>query len=60
MTERTDPRTAVLLRRWLAETHTPVAEGPLKVTIGPLRFSAEVTYRSPTGAHGFGPIRVAD
>ena len=60
MTERTDPRTAVLLRRWLAETHTPVADGPLKVTIGPLRFSTEITYRSPTGAHGFGPIRVAD
>jgi len=58
--ERTDPRTAVLLRRWLAETHTPVAEGPLKITIGPLRFAAEVTYCSPTGAHGFEGIRVAD
>ncbi|MGW0890424.1 GNAT family N-acetyltransferase [Saccharopolyspora sp. NPDC002578] len=55
-----DPRAAVLLRRWLAETHTPVALGPLKATIGPLRFTTEVTYRSPTGAHGFGPIRVAD
>ncbi|MCA1193724.1 MULTISPECIES: GNAT family N-acetyltransferase [unclassified Saccharopolyspora] len=55
-----DPRAALLLRRWLAETHTPIEAGPLKVTIGPLRFTTEVTYRSPTGAHGFGPIRVAD
>ncbi|MEV0086649.1 GNAT family N-acetyltransferase [Saccharopolyspora sp. NPDC050642] len=53
-------RTSVLLRRWLAETHTPVAEGPLRLTIGSLRLRTDVVYDSPTGAHGFGPIHVLD
>ncbi|WP_263251408.1 GNAT family N-acetyltransferase [Saccharopolyspora rosea] len=53
-------RSAALLRRWLAETHTPVAEGPLRLSIGPLRLRTEVVYDSPTGAHGFGPIHVVD
>lgn len=49
---------ALLLRRWLAETHTAVSAGALAVTVGPLRLRTEVTYWSPTGAHGFGPIQV--
>lgn len=57
---RSHQRTSVLLRRWLAETHTPVAEGPLRLTIGSLRLGADVVYDSPTGAHGFGPIHVLD
>ena len=40
-------RSAALLRRWLAETHTPVAEGPLRLSIGPLRLRTEVVYDSP-------------
>ncbi|MGP4021367.1 GNAT family N-acetyltransferase [Saccharopolyspora sp. 5N708] len=53
-------RASVLLRRWLAETHTPVTEGPLRLTIGSLRLGVDVVYDSPTGAHGFGPIHVLD
>lgn len=53
-------RASVLLRRWLAETHTPVSEGPLRLTVGPLRLGTDVLYRSPTGAHGFGAIHVLD
>ncbi|GAA0524372.1 hypothetical protein GCM10011581_44610 [Saccharopolyspora subtropica] len=53
-------RASALLRRWVAETHTPVAEGSLRLTIGPLRVGTEVVYVSPTGAHGFGPIHVLD
>ncbi len=56
---RSHQRTSVLLRRWLAETHTPVA-GAAALTIGSLRLVAEVVYDSPTGAHGFGPIHVLD
>ncbi|RRO19464.1 N-acetyltransferase [Saccharopolyspora rhizosphaerae] len=50
----------MLLRRWLAETHAPVAEGPLRLTIGPLSLQVDVVYDSPTGAHGFGSISVLD
>ncbi|MER7015946.1 GNAT family N-acetyltransferase [Saccharopolyspora sp. NPDC000359] len=53
-------RASVLLRRWLAETHTPVAEGQLRLTVGGLRLGTDVVYSSPTGAHGFGPIHVLD
>lgn len=60
LAEQAHLRTSVLLRRWLAETHTPVAEGPLRLTVGPLRLSTEVVYHSVTGAHGFGPIHVVD
>ncbi len=49
---------AVLLRRWLSETHTPVPLGSLELAIGPLRVSGEIVHVSPTGAHGFGPIRL--
>lgn len=49
---------ATVLRHWLAETHTSVDAGQLEVPIGSLRFSTEVTYLSPTGAHGFGSIYV--
>lgn len=57
---RTHQRASVLLRRWLAETHTPVAEGELRVRIGSLSLHVEVVYDSPTGAHGFGSIQVLD
>ncbi|MFC7342286.1 GNAT family N-acetyltransferase [Saccharopolyspora griseoalba] len=57
---RTHQRASVLLRRWLAETHTPVVEGELRVTIGSLPLHVDVVYDSPTGAHGFGSIRVLD
>ncbi|EQD86573.1 siderophore biosynthesis protein [Saccharopolyspora erythraea D] len=60
LADRARRRACRLLRRWLAETHTPVEPGPLSLRIGPVRVSAEVAYRSPTGAHGFGPIRVLD
>ncbi|MDA3627845.1 GNAT family N-acetyltransferase [Saccharopolyspora sp. WRP15-2] len=53
-------RASALLRRWLAETHTPVVEGPLRLTVGALRLGTEVGYSSPTGAHGFGTIHVLD
>lgn len=53
-------RAASLLRCWLAETHTPVAAEPLRLSIGPLRIGADVVHRSPTGQHGFGPIHVLD
>ncbi|WP_433871714.1 GNAT family N-acetyltransferase [Saccharopolyspora sp. CA-218241] len=53
-------RSSALLRRWLAETHTPVPEGALRLAIGPVRLRTEVVHRSPTGQHGFGPIRVLD
>lgn len=55
---RAHQRSSALLRRWLAETHTPVTEGPLEVAVGPLRLRTDVGYASPTGAHGFGPVRV--
>ncbi|MGW3467350.1 GNAT family N-acetyltransferase [Saccharopolyspora sp. NPDC000995] len=58
LADRSHQRTSVLLRRWLAETHTPVAEGRLRLTIGSLRLSTDVVYDSPTGAHGFGPIHI--
>ncbi|GAA2820910.1 GNAT family N-acetyltransferase [Saccharopolyspora taberi] len=51
-------RRSAVLRRWLSETHTPVAEGALRLTIGSLRVDTEVIYRSPTGAHAFAPISV--
>ncbi|MDI2030899.1 GNAT family N-acetyltransferase [Saccharopolyspora sp. TS4A08] len=57
---RQHQRASVLLRRWLAETHTPVAEGPLRLTIGSLSLHVDVVYDSPTGAHGFGSIGVLD
>lgn len=60
LAEQAHQRSSVLLRRWLAETHTPVSPGPLRLAVGPLRLRTEVTYRSITGAHGFGPIHVVD
>lgn len=57
---RSHQRASVLLRRWLTETHTPVAEGELRVRIASLSLRADVVYASPTGAHGFGTIRVLD
>ncbi|MDA3646406.1 acetyltransferase [Saccharopolyspora indica] len=53
-------RASALLRRWLAETHTPVAEGPLRLTIGSVPLGTDVVHSSVTGAHGFGPIQVLD
>ncbi|MHA6802719.1 GNAT family N-acetyltransferase [Salinifilum ghardaiensis] len=53
-------RAASLLRCWLAETHTPVAEGALRLSAGPLRIGTDVVHCSPTGQHGFGPIHVLD
>ncbi|MFJ7069628.1 IucA/IucC family protein [Streptomyces sp. NPDC101115] len=49
-----------LLRCWLRETGTPVTPGPLRVdlpTTG-LTLVTEVTHRSPTGWHRFGPTRL--
>ncbi|GAB3299218.1 GNAT family N-acetyltransferase [Parasphingorhabdus pacifica] len=60
LAEQAHLRSAVLLRRWLAETHTPVRTGALRLQVGPLRLRTEVTYHSPTGAHGFGVIHVLD
>ncbi|GAB3699413.1 GNAT family N-acetyltransferase [Saccharopolyspora tripterygii] len=57
---RQHQRASVLLRRWLAETHTSVAEGPLRLTIASLSLHVDVVYDSPTGAHGFGSISVLD
>ncbi|WP_235878544.1 GNAT family N-acetyltransferase [Saccharopolyspora karakumensis] len=57
---RQHQRASVLLRRWLAETHAPVAEGPLRLTIASLSLHVDVVYDSPTGAHGFGSIGVLD
>ncbi|MFE6224051.1 IucA/IucC family protein [Streptomyces sp. NPDC057854] len=62
-----DPRGAAehahveaLLRCWLRETHTPVAAGPLRVPLptAGLVLVTEVTHRSPTGWHRFGPTRL--
>ena len=53
-------RSSALLRRWLAETHTPVAGGPLSLRIGPLQLVTDVGHVSSVGAHGFGPIDVVD
>ncbi|MFJ5707236.1 IucA/IucC family protein [Streptomyces sp. NPDC093105] len=49
-----------LLRCWLRETHTPVAPGPLRVELptAGLTLVTEVTHRSPTGWHRFGPTRL--
>lgn len=52
-------RCSALLRRWLSETHTPTRAGPLQLDVGPVRVCTDVRYESPTGAHGFGPIRVS-
>lgn len=49
---------ALLLRRWLSETHTPVAMGRLEVGVADVRLRTDVRYWSPTGAHGFGAIQV--
>ncbi len=53
-------RSSALLRRWLAETHTTVRPGPLRVTIGPLTVHTEVLRKSLVGTHEFGPIEVVD
>lgn len=53
-------RSSALLRRWLAETHTSVRPGRLRVTIGPLAVRTEVLRKSLVGAHEFGPIEVVD
>lgn len=53
-------RASALLRRWLSETHAPVAPGALQLQLGPVRVRTEVEHCSPTGEHGFGPIRVLD
>lgn len=53
-------RSTGMLRRWLAETHTLVPGGRLRLNIGPLRLDTEVVHHSPTGAHGFGPIHAVD
>ncbi|MFF9340542.1 IucA/IucC family protein [Streptomyces sp. NPDC014773] len=49
-----------LLRCWLRETGTPVAPGPLRVELptAGLTLVTEVTHRSPTGWHRFGPTRL--
>ncbi|MFD8014566.1 IucA/IucC family protein [Streptomyces sp. NPDC058955] len=49
-----------LLRCWLRETHTPVAPGPLRIDLptAGLTLVTEVTHRSPTGWHRFGPTRL--
>lgn len=49
-----------LLRRWLAETHTPVRAGPLRLDIGPARVRTEVMHVSQMGTHRFGTIEFAD
>ena len=53
-------RASALLRRWLSETHATVAPGALDLQLGPIRLRTEVEHCSPTGQHGFGPIRVLD
>lgn len=53
-------RASALLRRWLSETHIPVAPGGLDLKLGPVRVRTEVEYCSPTGQHGFGALRVLD
>ena len=57
---RAHERAAALLRRWLSETHTPVAPGALRLRVGPVRLRTEVEHWSPTGEHAFGPIHVLD
>ncbi|MFD3540091.1 IucA/IucC family protein [Streptomyces sp. NPDC058662] len=49
-----------LLRCWLLETGTPVAAGPLRIELptAGLTLVTEVTHRSPTGWHRFGPTRL--
>ncbi|MCP3097911.1 siderophore synthetase [Myxococcus sp. K15C18031901] len=49
-----------LLRCWLTETRTPVHAGPLRVVLPStgLALRTEVTHRSPTGWHRFGPVRL--
>ncbi|MGW5849695.1 IucA/IucC family protein [Streptomyces sp. NPDC055254] len=46
-----------LLRCWLLETGTPVEAGPLRIELptAGLTLVTEVTHRSPTGWHRFGP-----
>ncbi|MFI1829654.1 IucA/IucC family protein [Streptomyces sp. NPDC020412] len=62
-----DPRGAAehahveaLLRCWLRETGREVEAGPLRVElpIAGLALVTEVTHRSPTGWHRFGPVRL--
>ncbi|MCE9669881.1 siderophore synthetase [Myxococcus stipitatus] len=47
-----------LLRCWLTETHTPVHAGPLRVALpsSGLALRTDVTHRSPSGWHRFGPV----
>ncbi|MER7515383.1 IucA/IucC family protein [Streptomyces sp. NPDC126499] len=49
-----------LLRCWLRETHTEPAPGPLRIELptAGLTLVTEVTHRSPTGWHRFGPVRL--
>ncbi len=64
-----DPRTVAehahlesLLRCWLTESGRPVsASGPLELRLARVgaALRTEVTYRSPTGWHRFGPVRLA-
>lgn len=62
-----DPRGAAehahleaLLRCWLRETATPVEPGPLRVELpsSGVTLVTEVTHRSPTDWHRFGPVRL--
>lgn len=63
-----DPRTVAehahlenLLRCWLTESGRPVTAGPLQLRLHHVgaTLRTEVRYRSPTGGHRFGPVRLA-
>lgn len=60
LAERAHRRACAVLRRWLAETHSAVASGPIELTVGPVRLRTEVVYESPVGAHGFGDLHIVD